>query len=166
MGKMEDRSLLVNECSGVLKSRQMAIRTVGINQIKIQVSELCLKANFELGQDVIKALQNALEREKSPVARETLLQLLENARLAREKSIPLCQDCGAAVVFIEIGQDVHIDGGSLSEAVTEGVRAGYSEGYLRKSMVDKPFSERINTADNTPPVIHYEIVLETGCGLC
>jgi fumarate hydratase subunit alpha len=158
MGKMEDRSLLVNECSGVLKSRQMAIRTVGINQIKIQVSELCLKANFELGQDVIKALQNALEREKSPVARETLLQLLENARLAREKSIPLCQDCGAAVVFIEIGQDVHIDGGSLSEAVTEGVRAGYSEGYLRKSMVDKPFSERINTADNTPPVIHYEIV--------
>ena len=142
----------------MLKSILMTIREIKASEIKQQVARLSLQANYELGNDVITALKKSSKTEKSPIGRQNLLYLLDNARLAREKSIPLCQDCGAAVVFIEIGQDVHITGGNLGEAVTEGVKEGYTSGYLRKSMVCQPFSERINTKNNTPPVIHYEVV--------
>ncbi len=142
----------------MLKSNPMAIREIKTEEIKKEVAKLCLQANFELGEDVLKALREALEKESSPVGKETLSRLIDNADIARKKRLPLCQDCGVAVLFIEVGQDVHISGGSLAEAVAEGVREGYSQGYLRKSIVSHPFSDRINTTDNTPPVIHYEIV--------
>ncbi|MFQ6059665.1 MAG: fumarate hydratase, partial [Anaerolineae bacterium] len=108
--------------------------------------------------DVIQALQRAHENEVSPVGREVLGQLLENAQIARDERMPLCQDTGVTVVFLELGQDVHIVGGDLAQAINEGVRKGYQEGYLRKSVVDKPLSARINTRDNTPAVIHTEVV--------
>ena len=113
---------------------------------------------FELGEDVIAALKRAQQTEESELGRETLNQLLENARIAREERLPLCQDCGTAVVFLAIGQETHIAGGDLYAAVEEGVRQGYTQGYLRKSIVSQPFSARLNTGDNTPPVIHTEIV--------
>ncbi len=119
---------------------------------------MCMKANFVLGDDVLESLKTAEENEESPLGKETLHQLIENARIAREESVPLCQDCGTAVVFLEVGQDVHIVEGELTAAVEEGVRQGYGEGYLRKSMVRQPFSARVNTKDNTPPIIHTEIV--------
>lgn len=122
------------------------------------VARLCQEANFELGEDVLAALKKAQKTEKSSLGRETLGQLIENAKIAREEKMPLCQDCGTAIVFLEIGQKVHISDGDLYKAVEEGVRQGYSQGYLRKAMVSQPFSERINTKDNTPPVIHAEIV--------
>ncbi len=111
-----------------------------------------------LGEDVLSALKQAQQTEESPLGREVLSQLIENARIAQEERQPLCQDCGTAVVFLEIGQEIHITGGDLYAAVEEGVRRGYAQGYLRKSMVSQPFSSRINTKDNTPPVIHAEIV--------
>jgi fumarate hydratase subunit alpha len=134
------------------------MRQIEARVITQTVSRLCQEANFVLGEDVITALRQALETEESPPGREVLSQLLENARIAREEHLPLCQDCGTAVVFLEIGQEVHISGGDLYTAVAEGIRQGYSQGYLRKSMVRQPFSARINTTDNTPPVIHPEIV--------
>jgi len=134
------------------------MRQIEARVITQTVARLCQEANFILGEDVIAALRQALETEESPPGREVLSQLLENARIAREERLPLCQDCGTAVVFLEIGQEVHISGGDLYTAIAEGVRQGYSQGYLRKSMVKQPFSARVNTADNTPPVIHPEIV--------
>ncbi len=134
------------------------MREIKASEITKVVARLCQEANFELGEDMLAALKQALKTEQSPLGRETLSQLIENARLAKEEKLPLCQDCGTAVVFLEIGQEVHISGGDLYKAVEEGVRRGYSEGYLRKSMVDKPFSSRPNTKDNAPPVIHAEIV--------
>ncbi|MEA2086023.1 MAG: fumarate hydratase, partial [Chloroflexota bacterium] len=134
------------------------MRQIEARVITQTVARLCQEANFVLGEDVITALRQALETEESPPGREVLSQLLENARIAREERLPLCQDCGTAVVFLEIGQEVHISGGDLYTAIAEGVRQGYSQGYLRKSMVRQPFSARVNTADNTPPVIHPEIV--------
>jgi fumarate hydratase subunit alpha len=134
------------------------LKEIEASQITKTVSQLCQQANFELGEDVLAALKQAQKTEESPLGRETLSQLLENARIAREERRPLCQDCGTAMVFLEIGQDVHISGGNLNDAVEEGVRQGYAEGYLRKAMVSQPFSARINTKDNTPPVIHTEIV--------
>ena len=122
------------------------------------VARLCQQANFELGKDVLTALEKAEQDEESPLGRETLSQIIENARIARQNHMPLCQDCGTAVVFLEIGQDTHIVGGGLQSAVAEGVRQGYAEGYLRKSIVSQPFSARTNTRDNTPPVIHTEII--------
>lgn len=110
-----------------------------------------------LGEDVLAALKHALKTEQSPLGKEVLSQLIENARIAKKEQIPLCQDCGIAVVFLEIGQEVHING-DLNAAVEEGVRRGYTQGYLRKSMASRPFSARINTRDNTPPVTHIEIV--------
>lgn len=121
------------------------------------VAKLCQEANFNLGEDVLAALKKALKTEKSPLGRETLSQIIENAGIAREEKIPLCQDCGTAVVFLEIGQDIHIKG-DLNKAVKEGVRRGYEQGYLRKSIVSQPFSKRINTQDNTPAVIYTDIV--------
>jgi fumarate hydratase subunit alpha len=134
------------------------MREIKASEITKAVARLCQEANFELGEDVLSALKKARKTEESPLGREVLSQLIENARIAQEERLPLCQDCGIAVVFLEIGQDTHISGGDLNAAIEEGVRRGYSEGYLRKSMVNKPFSDRINTKDNTPPVIHAEIV--------
>lgn len=134
------------------------MREIKASKITEAVAQLCQSANFELGEDVLKALKKAEREEESPLGKETLRQLLENARIAREELLPLCQDCGTAVVFLEIGQDVHIVGGDLNKAIEKGVSKGYIEGYLRKSMVRQPFSARINTRDNTPPIIHTEIV--------
>lgn len=134
------------------------MREIDARTITQVVAELCQKANFELGEDVLKALRQARQIEESPSGKEVLDQIIENARIAEQERLPLCQDCGTAIVFLEVGQDVHISGGDLYQAVTEGVRQGYTQGYLRKSIVDKPFSARVNTKDNTPPVIHTEIV--------
>ena len=117
-----------------------------------------IEANYHLGDDVLAALRQARDIEVSPVGREMLDQLIENAAVAREDEMPLCQDTGLAVVFVELGQDLHIVGGRFYEAINEGVRRGYKEGYLRKSVVDGPFSRRTNTNDNTPAVIHPRIV--------
>jgi len=133
------------------------MREIKASSIFQAVAQLCQEANFELGEDVIAALKRAQQAEESPLGRKVLSQLLENARIAKQERLPLCQDCGTAVVFLEIGQDVHITGGDLYDAVAEGVRQGYTEGYLRKSVVSQPFSARLNTNDNTPPVIHTEI---------
>jgi fumarate hydratase subunit alpha len=138
--------------------RFLAVREIETAKITETVSNLCIEANLILGDDVLTALKQAEQREKSPLGKETLGQLIENARIAREDSLPVCQDCGTAVVFLEVGQDVHVAGGELNKAVEEGVRRGYTDGYLRKSMVLQPYSARINTKDATPPVIHTEIV--------
>ena len=122
------------------------------------VAQLCQQANFELDEGVIAALKQARQAEESPLGKQVLSQLLGNARIAKQEHLPLCQDCGTAVVFLEIGQEIHIVGGDLYPAVVEGVRQGYTQGYLRKSVVSQPLSARINTGDNTPPVIHTEIV--------
>ena len=119
---------------------------------------MCQQANYELDEKVLAALRLAEQNETSPLGREALGQIIENTRVAKRQRLPLCQDCGITVVFLEIGQDAHIVDGDLTEAVTEGVRQGYTQGYLRKSIVSQPFSARINTRDNTPPVIHTEIV--------
>jgi fumarate hydratase subunit alpha len=134
------------------------VREVQAADITSTVSRLCREANLEVGQDVVQALERAREREESSLGRDVLEQILRNARLAREEGLPLCQDCGTAVVMLELGQDVHVTGGDLYAAVEEGVRQGYEEGYLRKSMVRQPFSARINTRDNTPAIIYTDIV--------
>jgi len=134
------------------------MREVHVDQIRDTVSRLCQEASCLLPEDVVGALQAARAREKSPVAVKVLDQILENAELAREEMLPLCQDTGTTVLFLDIGQDVHITGGDLRQALVEGVSAGYTEGYLRASIVDRPFSARTNTKDNTPPIVHTEIV--------
>ncbi len=134
------------------------MREISGKEITETVARLCIEANYYLGDDVIKALRQARDTEVSPVGRQVLDQLLENANVARQEGMPLCQDTGLTVVFLEVGQDVHIVGGDLYESIQEGVRRGYEEGYLRKSVVDKPFSVRANTKDNTPAVIHPQIV--------
>lgn len=134
------------------------MREIKASAITQAVAQLCQQANFELGDDVLSALNQAQQREESPLGREVLSQLLQNARIARQERFPLCQDCGTAVVFLELGQEAHITGGDLYTAVAEGVHQGYTQGYLRKCLVRQPFSARINTNDNTPPVIHTEIV--------
>lgn len=133
------------------------MREIKASAITQAVAQLCQETNFVLGEDVLAALKHALKTEQSPLGKEVLSQLIENARIAKKEQIPLCQDCGIAVVFLEIGQEVHING-DLNAAVEEGVRRGYTQGYLRKSMASRPFSARINTRDNTPPVTHIEIV--------
>ncbi|MBI2934129.1 MAG: fumarate hydratase [Chloroflexi bacterium] len=134
------------------------MKTVGCDQIVSTVTALCQEANFNLGDEVLRSLQEALDRESSPLGKETLSQLLANARLAARERIPLCQDCGLAVIFVELGQEVHVAGGDLMSALSEGVRRGYAEGYLRKSMVAQPFSARKNTGSNAPPVVHVKVV--------
>jgi len=134
------------------------MREIKASAVTQTVAQLCQQANFELGEDVLAALKQAQQSEESPLGKEVLSQLLENARIAQEEHLPLCQDCGTAVVFLEIGQETHIIGGDLYAAVEEGVRLGYIQGYLRQSIVSQPFSARINTKDNTPPVIHTQIV--------
>ncbi len=134
------------------------MREIKARTITQTVAQLCQEANFVLGEDIVAALKQAQQIEESPQGREILSQLLENARIAEQERLPLCQDCGTVVVFLEIGQEAHIVGGDLYQAVEEGVRQGYGQGYLRKSIVSQPFSARANTKDNTPPVIHTEIV--------
>ena len=134
------------------------MREIDCRDIADTVARLCQEANFNLPEDVIEAVRIAAENEPSPVGRDVLQQILKNAELARTERIPLCQDCGLAVVFLEIGQDVHVVGGDQYSAVNDGVRQAYKEGYLRKSAVYPPIWERLNTKDNTPAVIHTEIV--------
>ena len=134
------------------------MREIHADQITQTVARLCIESNYYLGEDVLAALRRYRESEVSPVGREVLDQILQNAEVARDEQMPLCQDCGLTVVFLELGQEVHLVGGDLNEAIAEGVRQGYREGYLRKSMVYPPFSARVNTKDNTPPVIHTTIV--------
>ena len=143
---------------GIGSPYKLKMKEVKASAITETVARLFQQANLELGEDVLAALKQAQQTEESPLGREVLSLLLENARIAEREHIPLCQDCGTAVVFLEIGQDAHIIGGDLYAAVKEGVRQGYNQGYLRKSIVDKPFSARLNTGDNTPPVIHTDIV--------
>jgi fumarate hydratase subunit alpha len=132
------------------------MREIQASTIKETVAKLFIEANIDLGRDVLNAFDNAIKMEESPVARSILEELRENAKIAREEDLPICQDTGLAVVFVELGQDVHIYGGDLYEAINEGVRIGYQEGYLRKS-VCHPFSRK-NTGDNTPAIIHVDIV--------
>lgn len=134
------------------------MREIEASAVTEAVADLFLEANYGLTGDVINALKQARKQEESPAGREVLDEILRNVAVAAEEKIPLCQDCGTALVFLELGQDVHITGGDLYPAIDEGVRRAYVGGYLRKSMVDKPFSERTNTGDNTPAVIHTSIV--------
>jgi len=132
------------------------MREIDVSSITEKVKTLCIEANTDLGEDVLQAFDRAIKQEESPLGIEILKELKENARIAREEKVAICQDTGFAVVFIELGQDVHLIGGGLKEAVDEGVRQGYREGYLRKSICH-PFS-RANTGDNTPAILHTEIV--------
>lgn len=134
------------------------MREIQASQITETVARLAIEANHYLGDDVVAALRHARETEESPAGRDVLDQLLKNVEIAKQGVFPLCQDTGVAVVVVELGQDVHIVGGDLYDAIHTGVRKGYTEGYLRKSMVAQPFSERKNTKDNTPAMIHTDIV--------
>ncbi len=134
------------------------MREVHVDQIRDTVGRLCQDASCLLPDDVLDALKRARQQEEAPLAQKVLDQILRNAELARDEMLPLCQDTGTSVIFLEIGQDLHIVGGPLADALREGVGAGYTEGFLRASMVDKPFSARTNTKNNTPPVSHTEIV--------
>ncbi|HHS12201.1 MAG TPA: fumarate hydratase [bacterium] len=133
------------------------MRTLNVSVLTDAVKTLCMEANYDLGDDVIQSLRTWKEKEESPTGREVLDKILENAAIAGKERVPLCQDTGFAVVFVEVGQDVHFTGGDFQEAIHEGVRQGYQEGYLRKSIVSDPI-ERKNTGDNTPAVIHTDIV--------
>lgn len=132
------------------------MKTINVSEITQNIKEMCIEANHFLAPDMAQALETATNNEKSPLGTQILNQLQQNLKIAREDMIPICQDTGMAVIFMEIGQDVHFEGGSLEGAVNEGVRQGYTEGYLRKSVVKDPLI-RENTKDNTPAIIHYEI---------
>ena len=133
------------------------VRDVNTRLLTENIKEMCIQANHYLAPDMEKAMREAYEKESKPLAKQILGQLLENLDIAGKDMIPICQDTGMAVVFLKIGQEVHFVGGSVEEAVNEGVRQGYEEGYLRKSVVGDPLL-RVNNKDNTPAVIHYEIV--------
>lgn len=133
------------------------MRTIDVRDITKNIKEMCIEANHFLSEDMDNAMKHAITEEKSPLGCQILSQLQENLQIAGEDMIPICQDTGMAVIFLEIGQDVHFEGGLLEAAVNEGVRQGYTEGFLRKSVVKDPLL-RENTKDNTPAVIHYEIV--------
>lgn len=133
------------------------MRTINLNLITQNIKEMCIEANHFLSQDMKCALENAKVQEEAPLGRQILEQLQENMEIAGADMIPICQDTGMAVVFMEIGQDVHFEGGILEDAINEGVRQGYVDGYLRKSVVKDPIF-RENTKDNTPAIIHYEMV--------
>ena len=133
------------------------VRNVDVELLTKNIKEMCIQANHYLAPDMEKAMREACEKESKPLAKQILGQLLENLDIAGKDMIPICQDTGMAVVFLKIGQDVHFERGSVEKAVNEGVRQGYQEGYLRKSVVGDPLL-RVNTKDNTPAVIHYELV--------
>jgi len=134
------------------------MREILYPNIVSEVARLAHEANNFLGDDVLRALRKARQNEESAVGREILDQILTNAQIAADERVPLCQDCGLAVVFVELGQDAHVTGGYLYDAINEGIRQGYEVGYLRKSVVQRPYTARINTRDNTPAVIHTDIV--------
>ena len=133
------------------------MRTVNTSEVTAALKEMCIEANHFLTKDMVCALNNAKENEKAPLGKQIIGQLQENLQIAGDDMIPICQDTGMAVVFVEVGQDVHFEGGNLEDAINEGVRQGYVDGYLRKSVVKDPLI-RENTKDNTPAIIHYEIV--------
>lgn len=133
------------------------IRTINTDKITETIKEMCIEANHFLSKDMDKAMKDAVEKEESTLGKQILCQLQENLQIAGEDMIPICQDTGMAVIFIEVGQDVHVEGGSLEDAINEGVRQGYVDGFLRKSVVGDPLI-RENTKDNTPAIIHYSIV--------
>ena len=133
------------------------MRTVQVQTVTDTVREMCISVNHQLSSDMVCKLTEAVQIEESPLGKQILGQLVENMDIAKSEMIPICQDTGMAVIFIEIGQDVHFEGGNLEDAINEGVRRGYVDGYLRKSVVRDPI-ERENTKDNTPAVIHYSIV--------
>ena len=133
------------------------MRSVDVSIVTRNIKEMCIQANHFLSEDMDIAMKNAVETEEAPLGKQILTQLQENLKIAGEDMIPICQDTGMAVVFIEVGQEVHFEGGSLTDAINEGVRQGYVEGYLRKSVVGDPII-RENTKDNTTAVIHYNIV--------
>lgn len=133
------------------------MRSVDVSIVTRNIKEMCIQANHFLSEDMDIAMKNAVETEEAPLGKQILTQLQENLKIAGEDMTPICQDTGMAVVFIEVGQEVHFEGGSLTGAINEGVRQGYVEGYLRKSVVGDPII-RENTKDNTPAVIHYNIV--------
>jgi len=133
------------------------MRTISVNEITKNIKEMCIEANHFLSSDMKQVFEKAVTKEESPLGKQILNQLEENLKIAAEDMIPICQDTGMAVIFIKVGQEVHFENGSLTDAINEGVRQGYVEGYLRKSVVGDPI-ERVNTNDNTPAIIHYEIV--------
>ncbi|MCR5268989.1 MAG: fumarate hydratase [Lachnospiraceae bacterium] len=133
------------------------MKTIQTNKITELIKEMCIEANYFLTEDMKHRLDASYTAETDPLGKQILAKLQENLKIAGEEMIPICQDTGMTVIFMEIGQDVHFEGGDLNEAIREGVRQGYTEGYLRKSVVGDPI-ERINTNDNTPAVVHYEIV--------
>ncbi len=135
-----------------------AVRELDVTAVTDAVRDLCITANYDLPVDVHDALKAAVETEESPVGREVLAQLVENADIAAADRVPICQDTGFAVIFAEVGQDLHLTGGDFEDAIHEGVRRGYSDGYLRKSVAEEPGHARRNTADNTPAIIHTSIV--------
>ena len=134
------------------------VRDLDVGEISAAVKDLCITANYDLPRDVYDALVAACAAEESPAGREVLGQLVENADIAARDRVPICQDTGFAVVFAEVGQDVHLVGGTLAEAVDEGVRRGYGDGYLRKSVAEEPAQARRNTKDNTPAILHTTLV--------
>lgn len=134
------------------------MREINVEEITRTVERLCIESNYYLPQDVKKALEDATDKEESPLAKEILRDILKNQDIARTKEVPICQDTGLAVIFLELGQDVRLVGGDLNEAIDEGVRRGYKNGYLRKSTVNDPFMVRKNIGDNTPAIIHTKIV--------
>jgi fumarate hydratase subunit alpha len=134
-----------------------AMREIDVSEISSRIRDMCIDANYRLSPDMENALQRAAGVEQSPLGKQVLEKLQDNLKIAREDRIPICQDTGMAVVFMEIGQDVHFCGGDLTEAVNSGVREGYREGFLRKSVVSDPL-RRVNTGDNTPAVLHVSII--------
>lgn len=132
------------------------MKTIHIEEVINSVEKLCIEANYYLNDDILNALKNGSVIEESQIGKNILSSLINNAAIAREKQKAICQDTGMAVIFVSIGQNVHIEGGSLTEAINEGVRRGYKKGYLRASIVSDPIN-RVNTGDNTPAVIHYDI---------
>lgn len=134
------------------------MREIEVQEISQSIAKLCISATQELSEDVKNAFSKAYNEESSLLGKSIISQLIENSQIAQKKRIPICQDTGLCVVFVEIGQDVHVQGGLLSEAIQQGVAQGYTQGYLRKSIVSDPLFERKNTQDNTPAVVHYDIV--------
>ncbi|CUQ25319.1 fumarate hydratase [Clostridium baratii] len=134
------------------------MREISVNTIRDIVKELCIEANYYISDDIKEELINSNNKEKFEIAKEVLSKIIENDDIAKKEDMPICQDTGMACIFLEIGQDVHFVDGSLEEAINEGVRRGYKDGYLRKSIVKDPVLNRVNTKDNTPAIIYYNIV--------
>jgi len=132
-------------------------KQIHVDEIIDAVEKLCIEANYDLGDDMMLKFKECLTTEEAPLGREVFERLIENATIAHEERVPMCQDTGMCVIFVEIGQEIQVTGGVLKDALNEGVRRGYEKGYLRKSMVKDPF-DRVNTGDNTPAIIHYDIV--------